>query len=219
MPIKALTLDFYGTLVDWLPVWTKGSSIILKENRLEVSPSVFALRWRALQREHANKKTFIPYKDNIRFALDQLCTEFHIKNKNYSESLFMNWHKIIPFPEVAPAFKSLENVTVGICSNSARDLFDVCIKKLPVKFDFILLSDDTKVNKPHAEMYNKAILSAGVPINQILHIASSQMDVKGATNAGLAVCWINRLHETREGHTPKPQFEINTFDELLSLID
>ena len=59
--------------------------------------------------------------------------------------------------------KLKEKYKLTICSNSARDLFDVCANKLPIIFDKVFISDETKVNKPHPEMYSIAIKNFGVP--------------------------------------------------------
>ena len=56
MEIKAINLDFYGTLVDWLPIWIKVSDIIVTENNLDISSNDFALEWRGIQRDMLFKK-------------------------------------------------------------------------------------------------------------------------------------------------------------------
>ena len=100
----------------------------------------------------------------------------------------------------------------------ARDLFDICANKLPIIFDKVFISDETKVNKPHPRMYDIAIKNFGIPKENILHIASSQMDIKGAKNAGLKVCWINRQKEELAIDTPPPDFEIHKLTELLDIL-
>lgn len=107
---------------------------------------------------------------------------------------------------------------LAICTNSSRELFDIAIQKLPIKFDYEFISDEVKVNKPHRKIYEIAIQSLGFNIENILHVASSQMDVKGAKNAGLRVCWINRLKEKRASETPIPDFEIYKLDKIINII-
>ena len=219
MEIKAINLDFYGTLVDWLPIWIEVSDLIVTENKLEVSSNDFALEWRGIQRDMLFKKEFIPYKQNIKEALVQLCQRYDIKENDYSDILFNKWGEINPCPEVPEVLNKLkEKYKLAICSNSARDLFDICANKLPIIFDKVFISDETKVNKPHLEMYAISIKNFGVPKENILHIASSQMDIKGATKAGLKVCWINRQKEKLVIDTPTPNFEIHKLTELLEII-
>jgi len=216
MGIRAINLDFYGTLVDWLSIWIDASEKIINDNNPDLNPKEFALQWRQIQRKlFTDESVFIPYKANVRRALDKLCNQHNIKNKNYQELLFDKWNEIKPYPEVNEVLKSLKSkYKLTVCTNSARDLFDACAKKLSVKFDYVFISDETKVNKPHRRMYEIAVKSLGFKKESILHIASSQMDVKGATNAGLTVCWINRGKEKRLEETPKPKFEISNLKEL-----
>jgi len=111
-----------------------------------------------------------------------------------------------------------EKYKLAICSNSSRDLFGICANKIPIKFYYVFISDETKVNKPHLKMYQYAIKALEFPPQNILHVASSQMDVKGATNAGLNVCWINRNNEKRLPETPKPRFEIYNLKKLIEIL-
>jgi FMN phosphatase YigB (HAD superfamily) len=67
-------------------------------------------------------------------------------------------------------------------------------------------------------MYNAAVKYLGLQRSEILHVASSQMDVCGATNAGLTVCWINRRGEQKSPETPKPKYEISDLKELLKIV-
>lgn len=219
MSIKAINLDFYGTLVDWLSIWIEVSERIIDDNNLDLNPKKFALEWRKIQRQLLDGQDFIPYKENIRLALDNLCNQRNIKNLNYHSLLFDKWKEIKPFPETIEVLKSLKpKYKLAICTNSSRDLFDICAKKFGSVFDNVLISDETKVNKPHKNMYEIAIKSLGFNRESILHVASSQMDVKGATNAGLTVCWINRGKEERLPETPKPKFEIHDLKELIKIL-
>ena len=219
MNIKAINFDFYGTLFNWLQIWKDVSQVILKEHNVKISPQDFANEWRATQRKLIEDKEFIKYKECITSALDMLCQKYEMKNQNYEKILFSKWKEIKPFPEVPNVLKKLkEKYVLAVCSNSSRDLFNVSAKKLPVKFDYVLISDETKATKPHRKMYEIAVKALGFNHKNILHIASSQMDVRGATNAGLNVCWINRLNEKKLPETPKPRFEIKKLDEVFEFL-
>lgn len=219
MNIKAINFDFYGTLVDWLQVWKDVAEKIVNKNNLGISPLNFTLEWRKTQRQLIEEKDFVPFKECITSALLKICKKYNIENKSYDNTLFDNWKYIKPFPEVVDTLKKLKSkYTLAICSNSSRDLFDVCAAKLPIKFDYVFISDEVKATKPNPKMYQFAIKSFGLPPEKILHIASSQMDVKGATNAGLVVCWINRLNEKILDGIPKPRFRINKLDEVFNFL-
>lgn len=216
---EAISFDFYGTIIDWLPVWVSVTTKIVGENNLSVHPKEFALEWRRAQWQFIEAKEFTPYKEMIGSALGFLCEKYRIENRGYHELLFSQWKHMLPFPEVPETLKKLKSrFPLAVCSNSSRDFFDICANKLPIRFDHILLSDETKVNKPHPRMYDIAAGALGVPKNLILHVASSQMDVQGATKAGLTVCWINRRNEERLPETPTPTVEIINLSEPVDIL-
>jgi 2-haloacid dehalogenase len=220
LKFSALTLDFWGTLVDWLPVWESVSEVIVKKNNLKCSSKEFALAWRRAGRWYVEKMPRLRYREMVKRSLDEVCKTFGISPAGEEQLLFGRWNEIAPFSEVASVLSELKKRhELVIVSNADPELFAMAVKKIPVVFDGILISDETGVPKPHFEMYEKAIKFLAVPKSQILHVASSQMDVCGAANAGLPVCWINRRREQRSPETPKPQYEISDLKELLKIVE
>ena len=220
MKIKALTLDFWGTLVDWSPVWESVSAEIVRKHNLKCSAQEFALSWRRAGRWFVEKMPQLKYKEMVRKSLEEVCKTFGIPCAGEEQQLFVQWKNIRPFPETVGVLSELKkNHKLVVVSNADPELFDVCAAKIPVVFDNLFLSDLTGVTKPYFEMYEKAIKFLGLPRSQILHVASSQMDVVGAVNAGLAVCWVNRHNEQKSPETPKPAFEIEDLKELLKIVD
>ena len=217
---KALTFDFWGTLVDWSPVWELVSGEIVRKHNLKCSAQEFALSWRRAGRWFVEKMPQLKYKEMVKKSLDEVCKTFGFESAGEEQQLFEHWKEIKPFPEAVAVLSELKKRhKLVIVSNADPDLFDVCISKFPVEFDNFFLSDVTGVTKPHFEMYEKSIAFLGLPRSQILHVASSQMDVVGAVNAGLAVCWVNRHSEQKSPETPKPAFEIQDLRELLKIVD
>jgi len=217
---QALTLDFWGTLVDWLPVWESVSAEIVKKHKLKCSGKEFALSWRRAGRWYVEKMPFLKYKEMVKKSLDEVCETFGVESAGEEKVLFERWKEIKPYPEVAGVLSELKKRhKLVIVSNADPDLFEMTVKKIPVDFNGIFISDETGVTKPHAEMYNAAVKYLGLQRSEILHVASSQMDVCGATNAGLTVCWINRRGEQRSPETPKPKYEISDLKELLKIVD
>ena len=217
MDIKAINFDFYGTLVDYFSVWEEVSKIIINGNNLKVSSADFISEWKTTQRILLEKKEFTDYKELVKLSLSITCKKYGVKNQDYHKIIFEKWSDIKPFSEVPNTLKKLKSkYELAICSNSSRDLYEACAAKLPFKFQNILLSDETKVNKPHPKMYQIAIKTLGFNPENILHVASSLMDVKGAANANLIVCWINRRNEKILEVSAKPEFEIKKLDEIFN---
>jgi 2-haloalkanoic acid dehalogenase type II len=217
---KALTLDFYGTLVDWLSIWEAVSAGIVKKNKLKCSPQEFALTWRRSQRWFFESVPTLGFKEYIKRSLDEVCKTFGIASNGEEQQLFAAWDQVKPFPEVGGVLAELrKRHKLVIVSNSAPDLFDICVKKIPMIFDNVFISDEVGIPKPHKEIYELAVKWLGLPHSEILYVASSQMDLAGATNAGLTVCWINRRKEQRSPGVPPPKYEIYDLNDLLKIVE
>lgn len=219
MKFDAVNFDYYGTLVDWLSLWTEASREIVADTSLEMDPKDLALRWRKAQRALLDEQEFLPYKETITIALQRTSEEFGFEPAGYAQRLFSKWAEIRPFREVEETLNALDgSLQVAICTNSAIDLFHASAKSLSATFDHIVVSDDVGAHKPHPRMYAVAQEKLTLPHERILHVASSQMDVRGATKAGYVVCWINRLNEPRTQDTPPPRHEISTLDQVLPIV-
>ncbi len=217
---RALTLDFWGTLVDWLPVWESVSSEIVENHNLKCSPKEFALSWRRAGRWYVEKMPQLKYKEMVKKSLEEVCKTFGVAAGGEEQLLFDRWKEIKPYPEVAGVLSELgKKHKLVIVSNADSDLFAMTVKKIPLIFYGVFISDETGVTKPHADMYDRAVKFLGMSRKDILHVASSQMDVCGAISAGLTVCWINRRKEERSPETPKPTYEINDLKELLKIVE
>ena len=219
MKFDAINLDYYGTLVDWLSIWVDVSQDIIDDNNINTDARSLALQWRKVQRELLDEQEYIPYNQNVTIALERTGEVMGFNAGDYPDKLFAKWVEIQPFGEVEKTLQVLGfNHRLAICTNSAIDLFHASAVNIAVTFDHIVVSDDVEANKPHPKMYAVAQDKLDAPHQRILHVASSQMDVRGATKAGFAVCWINRLNEVRGAETPEPTYEISTLDELLPIV-
>ena len=98
--VEAISFDFYGTLVDWLPVWVSVTRKIIEDNHLPVTPEKLAVEWRAAQQPILEASEFTPYKNYIQSALGVICGKYGIKNEGYHKLLFSLWGQMQPFPEV-----------------------------------------------------------------------------------------------------------------------
>ncbi|HEV7357136.1 MAG TPA: HAD-IA family hydrolase [Steroidobacteraceae bacterium] len=69
--------------------------------------------------------------------------------------------------------------------------------------------------KPDARIYKRLLDEAGVAAAQVLHIGDDpQLDVMGATQAGLQAAWLNRFAKPWPKHLPPPARTIKTLEEI-----
>ena len=70
--------------------------------------------------------------------------------------------------------------------------------------------------KPDARIFKRLLDQAGVAAAQVLHIGDDpQLDVTGATRAGLQAAWLNRNGKPWPEHLPPPARTIKTLEEII----
>jgi len=70
--------------------------------------------------------------------------------------------------------------------------------------------------KPDARIFQRLLDEAGVAAAQVLHIGDDpQLDVMGATQAGMHAAWLNRNAKAWPQHLPPPARTIKTLEEII----
>ena len=70
--------------------------------------------------------------------------------------------------------------------------------------------------KPDARIFKRLLEEAGVAAAQVLHIGDDpQLDVMGATQAGMRATWLNRNAKPWPEHLPAPARTIKTLEEII----
>jgi len=99
------------------------------------------------------------------------------------------------WPDVADGLAALAGRhRVGILSNVDDDVFARTKVAALVADDAVLTSERLRAYKPHPEIYRRARERAG---GDLVHVATSARDVRGALEAGIDV-----IHLRRPGHEP-----------------
>src|SRR5205823_4122801 len=92
------------------------------------------------------------------------------------------------YPDVLPALHALRgNFVLGIISNFDRRLYPI-IEHLGIRdfFQTIIISSETGADKPHPQIFQRALDSIGVSANAALHVGDDPVhDWQGAESAGL----------------------------------
>lgn len=84
-------------------------------------------------------------------------------------------------------------VPIYIVSNIDRDDILKAIEYHGLNPAGIFTSEDAKSYKPRKELFEFALNSTGLSVEQVVHIGDSlSSDVKGASTIGIGVIWINR---------------------------
>ncbi|HIJ17239.1 MAG TPA: HAD-IA family hydrolase [Thermoplasmata archaeon] len=104
-----------------------------------------------------------------------------------------NW---VPFPDATPALEAVrrKGLRTGMVSN-ATELARRVLRNLDMEkhFDFIVISDEVGVRKPHPKIFGIALELAGtVPSRTVFLGDKPATDIVGATRAGLRGVLVDR---------------------------
>lgn len=207
----ALSLDCYGTLIDWesgiaavLAPWAKEAALDLSDQELLL---VYA---------DNEAQTAFDMPDALYPAV--LAESFRRTGHELGRPVSHEWAQRLgssvpdwpAFDDSAEALRVLaRDYKLIILSNVHRAGFAGSNKRLGVEFDRIITAEDVGAYKPapnHFEALDVALKEMGVQRERLLHVAQSLFhDHVPAKRHGLPSVWINRRHDRPGwGATPEP---------------
>jgi 2-haloacid dehalogenase len=202
-----LTLDCYGTLIDWETGlraalhaaypdgWPAGDKELLEH---------FAVHEAATER--GDYRTF---REILAHCLRRLAGDYGIdvgedSVRRFSESVG-DWPA---FPDSTDALRRLaRRFRLAVITNCDDDLFASSNERLGVRFDWIITAQQVHSYKPSLRNFGRAFDVIGIPRERILHVAQSLYhDHVPAKRLGMTTVWIDRRHD-REGFGATPPAE------------
>ncbi|MHB1130774.1 MAG: HAD family hydrolase [Chloroflexota bacterium] len=207
--IKAVFLDFYNTIVYFVPPRDERQALACREFGLEVERPAL---WRAYvagedfwteenaryaigRRTPAEQEAF--YADYqqllLRAAgLDVSLELAHRIHQRYSEMP----RQLALFDDVEPTLVELRarGLKLGLISNTDRDAGPMCAELgVADRFDFLLSSCTIGFEKPDPRIFEAALRQAGVQPAEAMHVGDQfKSDVLGALGVGIKPLLLDR---------------------------
>jgi 2-haloacid dehalogenase len=232
---RAISMDCYGTLIDWeAGIWEAFQPMLDANeeppNRRETLEAFAELE----AAQEAATPTML-YPDILRhvhagfadrFGLDATETQ----HDTFGESV-QNWPA---FPDATEALRRLQqHYKLVILSNVDRTSFAASNEKLDVEFDVIYTAEDVGAYKPADANFTYLLTELGElgysPSTDILHVAQSLFHDHGpAERFGIDRVWIDRQRLSNGGdwgatarldHTPSVDFTYFTMAEFADAVD
>ncbi len=121
------------------------------------------------------------------------------------------------FPDVRPALAELsERFTVIAVTNGNADLERIGIRHL---FHGVVTAVDAGAPKPARPIFEEAVSRAGVAADETLHVGDHpEIDIAGASDAGLKTAWMNRVAAEWPEHLTPPDATVTTISEVRELL-
>lgn len=216
---KAIIFDAYGTLFD------VNSAAEKCKDKIGDKWEGFANYWRTTQLEYTWLRSLMKrHKDFWQITEDSLeksMKKFNINNNMKNELL--NLYKVLStFSEVKEILQNLKqkNFKLAILSNGTPELLNhlVSTNNLENIFDDIFSIEEVKIYKPDSRVYDLPIKKFKFRKDEIVFLSANTWDVSGAGNYGFNSIWVNRSNNIFDSLDFKPNIEIKSLNELLSII-
>lgn len=214
-PIRTLTFDCYGTLIDWAAGLRQSFLSIFGEDFRNHECEFFDVYVDEEARLEA--QPYRPYRQILAGCVARLARRFRLAvPPGGADALAESLGQWKPFPDTADALQRLKKqFRLGVLSNIDRDLFAATRRHLNVEFDFVITAEDVRSYKPGLEHFRRMLLQDG-PESRVLHVAQSLFhDGVPAKRLGLAFAWINRYKQQSDARV-RPDIEV---PDLKSLAD
>lgn len=195
--IKAVFIDFYGTVVhEDGEVIKQVSQEIYSTGKVTDKSEIGTYWWNEFQKafNSAYEDSFETQRKLEYESLKKTIEYFNstANAKELSDLMFAHWIKP-PIFEESKQFFEMCPVPIYVVSNIDRDDVLKAIEYHGLKPNGIFTSEDAKSYKPRKELFQFALNSTGLSVEQVVHIGDSlSSDIKGASAVGINAIWINR---------------------------
>lgn len=203
--IKALFLDFYGTVVhEDGAVIREITQKIFETGRATDQKEIASFWWNEFQTMFSNSygETFETQRAleirSLRKTVERFLSS--ADPEEMSRLLFEHWRRPPIFTESKRFFEKCP-VPIHIVSNIDTGDIMKALKFHDLKPAQVFTSEDAKSYKPRKELFELALRSTGLRPEEVLHIGDSLTgDVQGAASSGIRAIWLNRSRrEVPEG--------------------
>ncbi len=233
---KALTMDCYGTLIDWESgIWDALQPLLHFNSRRDITRRAALEAYAVIESAQQAETPDMIYPEILQNVHLAFARQFNLETGPGLNQAFGNSVPHWPaFPDAADALRRLQqHFKLVIVSNIDNQSFAASNKKLGVTFDAVYTAQDMGAYKPTPAnfdyMLEKLKVDHDILTGDILHTAQSLFhDHVPAKNIGLACAWIDRQNldnsenwgaTARVDQRPEVDFTFPTMQALAEAVD
>ncbi len=195
---KAITLDFYGTVVKEDHELVAGiAAEIARASDREASAGQVNAYWGRHFEELCLKSFgdgFIYQREVERQALGRTLEHFEspLPIEGLLEMIFAYWASPAIYPESKDVLAACP-LPIHLVTNIDNAELHLAMKSHELSFPLVVSSEDCRAYKPRPEPFQAALATLGVAPHEVLHVGDSyDSDVAGAQALGIPVLWLDR---------------------------
>lgn len=218
--ITTLTLDCYGTLIDWEAGAVEALRPLLARHGAAPSDDEIITVFQTLDAALCQP----PYK-TYRTVLAEVVEGF---GRHYGipvqpadrDALAASIPSWKPFPDTVAALRAFgTRYRLAVISNIDDNLFAASARQLQVPFDTVVTAGQTRCYKPHLAIFEEALRRLGEAASAVAHVAEGAGEVVPARRLGCATAWVRRNGRSARLLTEAPDLEVPDLRSLLGVLD
>lgn len=225
MTIKAVTLDFGGTLAEGEldrnlfreRLFSYLHSLGFSGGEYKLTKALKGMLEKLTRIRKLNRE--IRIEEFYTSVLSRLGVHPEDHVLEYIHELYLESFQIEIIPEVEKILEYLRGkYRLAVISNASSEIPRYSIRKFGLEryFDAIVISKDIGIRKPDPEIFRFALQKLRLNSHEAIHVGDSiDSDVVGAKNAGMKAIWINKTFEESE---IEADYTINSIREITSIL-
>jgi 2-haloacid dehalogenase len=180
--------DLYGTLVDWVSSVSGFIEKFISRSGVE--------EFFKCDLEVVSSINYRPYKEILRECLSRIALKHGVVlSSDLIEAFILQFAKSPLYPDVVYGVKQLRNrgFSVGILSNTDKDLLKITLCGVEDIFDFTITAEDVRAYKPRREAFTRAYSILGITPLEVIHASAyPQYDLQPASELGARTVLLDR---------------------------
>lgn len=228
MEIRAITFDYFGTLVDVDKGGMIGMEKVLGHIGMKPSKGIdeIYLDWDITNVRLYRGGAYQRYRDVAQRALAITLDNISPGISKQVDLPLLTDLLLSSLVEDAPPHPEVPRVLAWLASryplmpitNMDTDLWQR--SQLTQYFEHVTSAEMAKAYKPSSDIFKLALQRLAVPAENVLHCSlASWADIDGAKPLGMNVAWINRGREALGTWQPRPDFEYDDLSRIPYLLE
>lgn len=214
--VTTLTLDCYGTLIDWEMGAVAALRPLLDRHGVALSNDAIVTAFQDLEAPLC-EQSYQPYKAVLAGVVEGFGRRFGFPVGSAEREVLAasvpSWQ---PFPDTVEVLRALSSrYRLAVISNIDDDLFAATAPQLGVAFDLVVTAEQARCYKPDPAIFELALRRLAVEPRHIVHVAEGVTEVPPVRQLGCATIWVRRHDRSARLQTAAPDLEVPDLQSLL----